>query len=658
MSKETKDPVEVPVPYKSVLIVGSHIKIHKDILDLYKQAGYLLIGNEWYGWKDLKYVSLEMLKGKISPDTKININAHGIVIKGEHHIDFQTKDFLVKLASYAPSTPLNIHLYSCYAGAAAPDVTVLPEGSTFVAHGEREMISSGSSARIMYESNKDISITNPALQFASKFLLNIGQMATIAIKKEGEDFKYTIRSPKKILSQPEEIIRYFTAERLNFVTEYNKAFPSSTINTELLPAITIDEAFKWKEDFNEYSLTGPRYWSNNADYGKKAELSIINQLKTFFDIDVGVGGIAKLPFFEPKSYDEHSQYALLNKNPLVTSSEHLKLDKNPLTTSFEYLQQAYDKGSTPLEQKENAKGAFAKLIFENGGIEGNKKFINAHKIQTLEGLITANKPGFIEEWINKCPEHFNDKKMAKLIIDLCDDNQVSFAHKAKFLSAVKKAYNKSWRSDIDIKELDACEDRLRHSNTEYLLMSEGKEILFPTDSTKVAIFLQQVIAENDLALINKLTSKPDFVVEMNDNLKSHIIKFATDHLANINEHNSFDKQLEILDLLQKLDVKTNNVLKVPLYPPEKITLSQYISEEVELIKNMQDLQSDTNKHTKPASPSSSTSPLETKLEKQLLEAISNLKKICQEPEPKSGAKASKNLEKSPTLKGKGDNHTR
>jgi predicted metal-dependent TIM-barrel fold hydrolase len=1099
MSKETKGSLEAPVPYKSVLIIGSDTNIPKDISDLYKQKGYLLIGD---GNKNLQSLDLEPLKGNISPDTKINFYAHGIAIKGIHYVDgnsetYTTGKFLAKIAQYSPTSPLNIHQYSCYCGAAAPDVKVLPEGSTFVAHGESEMISSGSADRIIYQSNKDLRITKPALEFASNFLRNIGQMATFTINNGIVPFKHPVRSPKKILSKLDEIIRYFTAERLNFVTEYNKCFPSSTIDLESLPVITPEEALEWKKNFNEYSLTGPNSWTKNASYGKEAEQRIINELKAYFDLDVINEDITKLPCFgnevivttfeylqqvydKGSTSEEKKENAQRNLNLIrdldskekislvldygfdpiklkdadclkysvaETALKYIKIafDKGStleakktnasialkeindivhpgkitaimeygldiaqvkdarcleyeVAEALKYIKVAFDRGSTPEAKKTNASIAlkqindiidpgkitaimeygldsgqvkdakcleyygakaalkYIKIAFDRGstpeakktnasialkeindivdpgkitaimeyGLDSgqvkdakcfenylladkvlenmkkvhdenpdsemrqiklqelfhkikdlvnerqlkaviehgldplivinakqvswdkalddmkddynkssidqlrkcnqkyralskieqknwiknyfphmfltdynelkdtqvinpkdyknifntgiypevlfyvydeackgntlmvpllkevgfnfnaqdedgktivhiaaekrdiellkklkeagadinakdrngstalikavynyssdksvealvklgadinvkndsgqnaigqvyyspyyfkalvksgikpdieinyfdgseskslfktylndplgwliknnatveiilnkiiekktvgvNEKHINDYKQPLLEEAIKQNNFSFIEQWISKHPKHFNDNNMAKSVIDLCDNNnQMTFAQKANFLSGVTKAYKKSWRSDVDIKGLDACEDRLRHNNTEYLLVSENKEKLDAIDNSKATKLLQQAITEKDFAFMSRLADKADFVVEMNDNLKSQIIKFAKDNFANIEEHPALEKQLEILDVLQKLDKKTSGVMKIPLYPDNKKTLSTLITEEIDSIKHILNIEPKVSKDVK------------------------------------------------------------
>jgi hypothetical protein len=590
MSKAAKDQVAILTPYKSVLILGSEILITLPLLSLYMQKGYLIIGN---GFKKLESLNLEVLKGKISATTKFNIYAHGLTTDNTHHLDgSKTKDttsqFLTKLSSYNPDIPLNVHLYSCYAGAAAPAVDVLPPGSTFIAHGETEVIWKTFADKSIFQSNKDLTITNPMLDFANNFLSNISQMATISIKAAPESFKYTVRSPRRILSQPEEIIRYFTAERSNFILKYNETFPDNTIDLLTLPAITIKDALKWKEIYNAYSLTLPR------EHGETFAKRINDQLKTFFDIEINDQNITKLPFLK-SSHISHSIKLLFNPFDVGI---YIPMPQHPIIETFEHLQAAYDKGVTIEEKKSNAKEAFTELLFENDGVKVNNKFIKEHRIKLLETLIKISRPEHIKNWVNKYPSHFNDNNMAKMVIDLCDDRQVALADKSSLLSSVKKAYNQSWRSNIDIKELESCEDRLRYSTTEYLVVSNDLTRISSLDNEKATQLLQQAITEKDFAFISQLVDKPGFVVEMNDNLKSQIIKFAKINFRTIDDYTSLEKQLEILEVLQKLDKKTDNILEIPFHADDKKTLSDLITEEIGVNRHMLGRETDVKKDIK------------------------------------------------------------
>lgn len=81
------------------------------------------------------------LTGKINSDTKIVILAHGEAVEGRHAMSLldgpnETTNYVLKiLAKCAGENPLAVHIHSCFAGAAADDVSVLPPASTIVCYG-------------------------------------------------------------------------------------------------------------------------------------------------------------------------------------------------------------------------------------------------------------------------------------------------------------------------------------------------------------------------------------------------------------------------------------------------------------------------------------------------------------------------------------------
>ena len=82
------------------------------------------------GYKRLSHLDLTVLKGKINDSTIINIYAHGLTDGKSHEMDnMVTKELLEKIAKIATDNgnnniALQVNLFSCYGGAAAPDVIV------------------------------------------------------------------------------------------------------------------------------------------------------------------------------------------------------------------------------------------------------------------------------------------------------------------------------------------------------------------------------------------------------------------------------------------------------------------------------------------------------------------------------------------------------
>ena len=67
-------------------------------------------------------------------------------------------------------------------------------------------------------------------------------------------FSITLRSPQHLLSNPDEIIKFFKWKRLDFITQYNNVFPNKQINYNELREITMEEAIAWKNDHLQYLI--------------------------------------------------------------------------------------------------------------------------------------------------------------------------------------------------------------------------------------------------------------------------------------------------------------------------------------------------------------------------------------------------------------------
>ncbi|WP_341792070.1 hypothetical protein [Rickettsia endosymbiont of Gonocerus acuteangulatus] len=86
----------------------------------------------------LKITDVEELLNKhnlrISPNTRIDICAHGRRLGEEHTLNLEnkkikTKDFLQQLQNLSPQNPLYIHIWACHGGTANKDVEILNPGS-------------------------------------------------------------------------------------------------------------------------------------------------------------------------------------------------------------------------------------------------------------------------------------------------------------------------------------------------------------------------------------------------------------------------------------------------------------------------------------------------------------------------------------------------
>ncbi len=243
-------PRSVTKPYKAILIIGDGHPVDtipKALRDKFQQEGYLLLGN---GTTNLKLLDYSKLSGGVDKETRIYVWAHGIPRGGIHSIGMLTRDFLKdKIAAYCNGIPLNIQLNSCYAGAAAPDVSVLPVGSVLVTHGPSDDSTAVAiNSKVILESSQDLRYPDLVDDFIHRFALNVKQTATISIKKpDGSVFKHTVRPPRAILTNPDAVRRYLEFERTRFIVAYNLAFDKK-LDPDKLSPITLQEAKEWRND--------------------------------------------------------------------------------------------------------------------------------------------------------------------------------------------------------------------------------------------------------------------------------------------------------------------------------------------------------------------------------------------------------------------------
>lgn len=143
---------KAPIELKSLFILGSDLTISEELKQkLESRNDCLLIDDGKNG------VSIEQIKQRIKdanvtigPNTRIDINAHGKRVQGDHddkpktHImrltntgTEYTNDILQELAAVKnPAQPIYAHLWSCHGGAANKTIHSMPKGSIIVTHVE------------------------------------------------------------------------------------------------------------------------------------------------------------------------------------------------------------------------------------------------------------------------------------------------------------------------------------------------------------------------------------------------------------------------------------------------------------------------------------------------------------------------------------------
>jgi len=312
--------------YKAVLIVGSDHNIPDDIRKQFSQEGYLLIGD---GVKALNELNYRALQGKIGDNTIINIITHGGAEGGKHYTEvmderFTTDKFLRKLTKDTLGVKLNIELYTCFAGAASPYTTELPEGSVMVAHSPADnFIIIGLSFKSLHESTKNLSPTTSQVDdFLQRFALHVKQTATFSIKKpDGSIFQHTVRPPDGIVIEPENIVSHLEAERKKFIDEYNKKCGTS-IEASTLKAISLDEAIEWRNDYFLYQIAAKddklvKALNESPDkFTDKHVNCLLNgntalAIAAFKGYDQQVSALLKVPDIKVDAIDKYGRTALM-----------------------------------------------------------------------------------------------------------------------------------------------------------------------------------------------------------------------------------------------------------------------------------------------------------------------------------------------------------
>lgn len=228
-----------------VFIVGPEID-PKNIQQQYEKATKaglkcIIIGN---GEDPVTDKDLQKLQGRIDSSTSINVDAHGLARNGTHDIYIgdgfgNTNRFLQKLASFSPSAPLNVNLWSCYSGAAAKDVTALPEGSVLTTCSEADILALTSMCDAGIERLVDDRIVRQAAykqdckqatldNFANETTCSSATL-TLAANKNGEAVMSVSRKPVEPLVA--DLPRYLEASVTKF-NEFRRDILGESIDVE------------------------------------------------------------------------------------------------------------------------------------------------------------------------------------------------------------------------------------------------------------------------------------------------------------------------------------------------------------------------------------------------------------------------------------------
>ncbi|MFY9589465.1 ankyrin repeat domain-containing protein [Rickettsia endosymbiont of Halotydeus destructor] len=206
MSKAVTNDLTKPKELKALYILGPNMRPNPQVLELYNREDCLVIGD---GKKEIKIndiaKALKKQNLQIGANTRTDISAHGLRNNKEHtlsleNVEIKTKDFLQQLQELSLSSPLYVHIWSCYGGTANKDIKVLKPGSIIVTHiksSYTELTDCGyfSLLHSLTRYIKDNSLT-PHLQYLYDQLENY--QATTFNQKENDNniikFK-TIRNP-------------------------------------------------------------------------------------------------------------------------------------------------------------------------------------------------------------------------------------------------------------------------------------------------------------------------------------------------------------------------------------------------------------------------------------------------------------------------------
>lgn len=255
--------------YRGVLLVGENIEIPESINECFNYPGYIVIGDKDKHGFNLKNIK-NHLSARIDENTRIDIFAHGIVSDGFHIINqHYTSTVLEALNNLTENlTPLHIHIWSCYGGAAIKDVSTLAPGSVLITHGTAEdpstmKVDKFAITKIMKNKTSDSSLSNPFETFARELAIGSLESSTFAFSR-GNELPYIFEVKpklKELIENPKDIILKL---HTNFTNFYNKirleeAWYGDKFSQELLIHFPSDE------DITDF-VQG--YFFHNADINR------------------------------------------------------------------------------------------------------------------------------------------------------------------------------------------------------------------------------------------------------------------------------------------------------------------------------------------------------------------------------------------------------
>lgn len=206
--------------YKRVVLIGDNIDSPVDSEVCNNNC--LIIGSKENGFS---LEDLNMLKGKVDSNTRIDISAHGDTEDGQHFFStdgglYLTSDLLAQLSYLSGNKPLYIHLWSCYGGAADKEVYELPIDSILITHIPSKhpasvaldaMAIKQSFTKMKAENDNKIDelISNILLNSVSIMSININSRARSKKFQFGHDFvlRELISDPKKYVYEKLEALK-------------------------------------------------------------------------------------------------------------------------------------------------------------------------------------------------------------------------------------------------------------------------------------------------------------------------------------------------------------------------------------------------------------------------------------------------------------------
>lgn len=242
---------------QKVLIIGPDMQYPVNIIKGFNLEDCLIIGD---GKRDITDEDWDSLAGKIDSNTQIHLLAHGNISESGFVMGFvqgedkssAIKSIFKKLAELSCDQPLQVALHSCYSGAAAPQVTSLPNGSVLFMHAPADNSVIGSAGLNIIQNYliPPLTYEHPA-QLYQLFLNNLainlsGRGAGIAVNQNGTCKSLSLETNVKIFqSGIVPYVLYATSQVGDFYESISAGFKkysaSSDINKFFQDKLSIPE---------------------------------------------------------------------------------------------------------------------------------------------------------------------------------------------------------------------------------------------------------------------------------------------------------------------------------------------------------------------------------------------------------------------------------